>query len=55
MRMYLSTPWIMVAEFFFSQGLIDDARIYNRALSASEVYVLHELSNPTTPGGMLPC
>ena len=32
------------------QGLIDDARIYNRALSASEVYVLHELSNPTTPG-----
>ena len=31
------------------QGLIDDARIYHRALSASEVYVLHELGNPTTP------
>ena len=30
------------------QGLIDDARIYNRALSANEVYVLHELGSPTT-------
>ena len=29
----------------FFQGLIDDARIYNRALSANEVYVLHQLSN----------
>ena len=30
------------------QGLIDDARIYDRALSDSEVYVLHELGAPTT-------
>jgi hypothetical protein len=28
--------------------LIDDARIYQRALSANEVYILHELGNPTT-------
>ena len=29
------------------QGLIDDARIYNRALSANEVYILHQLGTPT--------
>ena len=37
------------SRMFFFQGLIDDARIYERALSANEVYILHELGNTSTP------
>jgi formylglycine-generating enzyme len=37
---------------YFWNGMIDDVRIYNRALSVSEILQLYNLSLPAAPSGM---
>ena len=51
----ISTTWIRLGGTYgYYAGLIDDVRIYNRALSPSEVSLLYKGFNPITisPGGL---